>query len=113
MQSSSTEALCPASGDSVRLSRGQWMVLFAAFLGWLFDGFEIGLFPVVARPALQNMLAVTGDQMVGLWMGRITAVFLMGAACGGAVFGWLGDKVGRVRAMSLSILTYSLFTGAG
>ena len=28
----------------------------AAFLGWLLDGFELGLFPVVARPALQDML---------------------------------------------------------
>ncbi len=98
---------------STPLTTGQWMALIAGFLGWMFDGFEIGLFPVVARPALQNMLGVTGDQMVGLWMGRITALFLIGAACGGAAFGWLGDKVGRVRAMALSILTYSLFTGAG
>jgi SHS family sialic acid transporter-like MFS transporter len=44
-------------------------------------------------------------------MGWITAVFLIGAAGGGLVFGWLGDKVGRVRALSISILTYSLFTG--
>ena len=98
---------------SIALTRGQWMVLLAAFLGWLFDGFEIGLFPVVARPAMQNMLGGTGDAMVGVWMGRITACFLLGAACGGMVFGWLGDRIGRVRAMSLSILTYSLFTGFG
>jgi len=43
--------------------------------------------------------------------GRITALFLVGAACGGLVFGWLGDRMGRVRAMTLSILTYSVFTG--
>ncbi len=46
-------------------------------------------------------------------MGRITATFLVGAAVGGAVFGWLGDRIGRVRAMALSILCYSLFSGAG
>jgi MFS family permease len=40
------------------------------------------------------------------------AVFLIGAATGGVVFGWLGDRIGRVRAMSLSIITYALFTGA-
>jgi MFS family permease len=44
-------------------------------------------------------------------MGRITALFLVGAAVGGLGFGWLGDRVGRVRAMTLSILTYSIFTG--
>jgi len=87
------------------------MVLAAAFLGWLFDGFEIGLFPVVARPALLDLLATASDAAVGPWMARITACFLLGAALGGLVFGWLGDRMGRVRALALSILTYSLFTG--
>jgi MFS family permease len=44
-------------------------------------------------------------------MGYATMAFLFGAAAGGVVFGWLGDKIGRVRAMSVSILCYSLFTG--
>jgi MFS family permease len=95
------------------VARGQWMVLLAAFLGWLFDGFEMGLFPVIARPALRNLLAGGGEAAVGHWMGIITALFLLGAAAGGAVFGWLGDRLGRVRALSLSILTYSLLTGVG
>jgi len=85
----------------------------AAFLGWLLDGFELGLFPVVARPALQDMLGQGLEGGVGLWMGRITAAFLVGAALGGIVFGWLGDRIGRVKAMSWSILCYSLFSAAG
>jgi MFS family permease len=87
------------------------MVLVAAFLGWLFDGFEIGLFPVVARPALLSFLGEGGDKAVGPWMANITACFLLGAALGGLVFGWLGDRLGRVKALALSILVYSLFTG--
>jgi MFS family permease len=86
-------------------------VLTAAFLGWLFDGYEIGLFPVVARPALKDLLAGASDGQIGQWMGIITACFLIGAALGGLVFGWLGDRIGRVKAMALSILTYSLVTG--
>ena len=89
--------------------------LTAAFLGWMFDGLEMGIFPLVARPALQTMIPASSvlgpDQFVGAWMGRITALFLIGAACGGLTFGWLGDRLGRVRAMTLSILTYSVFTG--
>jgi len=99
---------------SAKLVRGQWLVLLAAFLGWMFDGLEMGIFPLVARPALQEMQAAAGlldEQFVQMWMGKITALFLLGAAAGGLVFGWLGDKLGRVRAMSLSILCYSLFTG--
>ncbi|MDG1890068.1 MAG: MFS transporter [Verrucomicrobiota bacterium] len=97
------------------IGRSHYLVLTAAFLGWLFDGFEMGLFPIVARPALTDMYAGSGgpDAFVGLWMGRITAVFLLGAAIGGVVFGWLGDRVGRVKAMSASILTYAIFTGLG
>jgi MFS family permease len=102
----------PIQAGESTLSRAAWLTLIAAFLGWMFDGMEQGIFPLVARPALRELLAVDGDQLIGLWMGRLTAVFLIGAAFGGLVFGWLGDKVGRVRAMSLSILVYSAFTGA-
>jgi len=95
--------------------RHRWLILAAAILGWMFDGLEMGIFPLVARPALQSMMPLSAagapDQFVGLWMGRITALFLAGAACGGLGFGWMGDRLGRVRAMALSILTYSLFTG--
>jgi MFS family permease len=97
------------------LTRAQWLVLLAAFSGWFFDGCEIGLFPLIGRPALQNILgsAAGGDGLIGQWIGIITACFLVGAALGGVVFGWLGDRIGRVRAMSLSILTYSIVTGLG
>lgn len=97
-------------------SNAPGLVLLAAFLGWMFDGLEMGIFPLVARPALQQMQDVAGvmdENFVQLWMGRITALFLLGAAAGGLVFGWLGDRIGRVRAMTLSILSYSLFTGLG
>src|SRR5256885_3349715 len=107
----------PTAGKEITSgTRAQWLVLTAAFLGWMFDGLEMGIFPLVARPALQTMIPISSialapDQFVGTWMGRITALFLVGAACGGLVFGWLGDRIGRVRAMTLSILTYSVFTG--
>ena len=90
------------------------MVLLAGFLGWMFDGMEMGIFPLVARPALQQMQLLSGaieEGFVQHWMGIITGLFLLGAACGGLIFGWIGDRVGRVKAMTWSILCYSLFTG--
>jgi MFS family permease len=86
--------------------------LAAALLGWMFDGFEMGLFPLIGKPALKELLGPTADPAVSdQWFGVIMAVFLVGAASGGVLFGWLGDKIGRVRAMSLSIFTYAVFTG--
>jgi len=82
-------------------------------LGWMFDGVEMGLFSGVARPALQDLLGGNvPEAQIGQWISYLTAAFLLGAACGGLLFGWLGDRIGRVRAMSLSILGYSFFTGA-
>jgi MFS transporter, SHS family, sialic acid transporter len=93
-------------------ARGQWMTLAAALLGWMFDGLEMGLFPLVAGPALADLLGTTDTTEVGRWIAIITAGFLVGAATGGVLFGWLGDRIGRVRAMTLSILTYAIFSGA-
>src|SRR5947207_12635731 len=91
------------------IGRAQYMVLLAAFLGWMFDGLEMGLFPLVARPALLELLGSPSN--FGAWVGRIIAAFLVGAALGGMIFGWLGDRIGRVRAMVWSVLVYSIFSG--
>ncbi|MBU6399416.1 MAG: MFS transporter [Verrucomicrobia bacterium] len=93
-------------------ARARWLALLAAFLGWMFDGFEQAIFPLIANPALTELTG-GAEQAKNLWNGYITASWLLGAACGGLVFGWLGDRLGRVRAMSMSILLYSLFTGLG
>lgn len=93
-------------------SRAAWLALIAALLGWMFDGAEQGLFTLVGNAAVKDLLEETGraDQ-AATWYGAIIATFLVGAATGGVVFGWLGDRIGRVRAMSLSVLVYALFTG--
>lgn len=92
-------------------ARGKWMALTAALLGWMFDGLEMGLFPLVARPAILDLLGSGGDKEVGKWFAVATACFLIGAATGGVLFGWLGDRLGRVRAMTLSVVTYAIFSG--
>src|SRR4051794_39566 len=97
-------------------NRALFFTLLAAFLGWMFDGLEMGIFPLVANPALKEFAknsteVVVEADYVAHWIGIITACFLLGAALGGLVFGWLGDRLGRVRAMIMSVLAYSLFTG--
>ena len=103
-----------ATSQAIHDGRGKWMALTAAFFGWMFDGFEIGMFPLVGPSALDDLLSqqiATNPALKDQWFGVIMSVFLVGAATGGVVFGWLGDRIGRVRAMSLSIFTYAIFTG--
>ena len=93
-------------------ARDRYLVLLAAFLGWMFDGLEMGIFPQIAalgaRAARRRGRARTRSSG---GTASSTPCFLFGAACGGLVFGWLGDRIGRVRAMAFAILVYSGFTG--
>jgi MFS family permease len=53
------------------------------------------------------------DTLAGDWFARFTASLMLGAAVGGIALGSLGDRIGRTRAMGISILFYSVFAGLG
>ena len=89
-------------------AKARWMALIAAFTGWLLDGFELGLYPLVAKKAVDELTGSPGD--FTFWNSIITAAFLVGAALGGWLFGWIGDRIGRVRAMLLTVLVFSVFS---
>jgi MFS family permease len=96
------------------LSAHQWKSGIAAWLGWLFDGLDMHLYVIVAAPFVAELIGQTGNTRhpdVGWYSSWIQAAFLVGWALGGGFFGRLGDKIGRSRALSLTILTYALFTG--
>lgn len=45
------------------------------------------------------------------WFAWYSCAFLFGAAGGGLIFGWVGDRFGRARGMATSILMYSGMAG--
>src|SRR5262245_18600491 len=59
---------------------------------------------------LKEVLAKIHAADVGDWSGRATSAFLIGWALGGLGFGIMGDRMGRVKTLSLTILIYALFT---
>jgi MFS family permease len=91
----------------------QWKSGVAAWLGWLFDGLDFQLYMLVAAPFVAGLLGVQSekDPLVGYYSSWIQAAFLFGWALGGGFFGRVADKLGRSRALMLTILTYALFTG--
>ncbi len=104
----------PGEARSLRdLSPVQWKSGIAAWLGWLFDGLDMHLYTLVAAPFVAQLLMVasTADPAVKEKSSWIQAAFLIGWALGGAVFGRIGDRLGRSRALSLTVLTYAVFTG--
>src|SRR5258708_14757684 len=96
-----------------QLSRVQWRSGIAAWLGWTFDGLDMHLYTLVAAPFVAQLLGAlsTTDPRVGRYGSIIQGGFLLGWALGGGFFGRLGDRLGRARALSLTVLTYALFTG--
>src|SRR5262249_58817891 len=95
------------------LTPQQWKSGLAAWLGWLFDGLDMHLYVLVAAPFVAELLGVTSekDPLVGYYSSWIQAAFLIGWALGGGFFGRVADRLGRSRALTLTILTYALFTG--
>jgi MFS family permease len=98
--------------SSGELSTQQWNSGIAAWLGWLFDGLDMHLYTLVAAGFVASLVHVpVGDPAAKTRSAWIQAAFLVGWALGGAFFGRMGDKLGRSRALSLTILTYAAFTG--
>src|SRR5215210_6995885 len=95
------------------LSPAQWKSGIAAWLGWFFDGLDMHLYTIVAAPFVAQLLhaASTTEPAVKEKSSWIQAAFLVGWALGGGFFGRIGDRMGRSRALALTILTYAIFTG--
>lgn len=80
--------------------------LLAASMGWLLDAFDVMLYALI-------LTAVIAELGLDRATGGAMASFTLGAsALGGLIFGVIADQLGRTRALSLSILLYSIFTFA-
>jgi MFS family permease len=98
------------------VSRYQWLVLFVAWLGWVFDSMDSTIYALVLHPALHEVLARgpgagVDSKTIGWYGGIIFSIFLIGWAVGGVLFGVLADRLGRTRTLVYTILIYAVFTG--
>ncbi len=86
----------------------RWLVLIVAAIGFLFDTYELLMFPVIGAQALSELLglAPTADQ-VRLWSGRMLWIAALSGGLFGLMGGYLIDRLGRKTVMVGSILLYS------
>ncbi len=91
------------------LTREHWFVFTVASLAWLFDCLDQQLFNLARDAAMEQLLA---DKAKATEYGPYTtSIFLLGWAAGGLLFGALGDRFGRARLLTVSVLLYSVCTG--
>lgn len=81
-----------------------WWVLAFAGMGWMFDNYDSFVLSLTL-PALSAAFALSKEQA-----GAIGSILAGGLIVGGITMGWIADRIGRVRALYLSIFIYSLFT---
>jgi MFS family permease len=109
-------ALSNGSSGLMGLTGYQWLVIAAAWLGWGFDVFDGLLFNYVAPACVPELLGITKEStpdyqgQISFWTGTLTSLLLIGWGIGGILFGKVADKIGRTRALLLTMLLYSLAT---
>src|SRR3954464_15364280 len=88
------------------LTRYHWFVFFVASAAWFFDCLDQRLFSLARIPALVSLMGRTSatDPAVQAFGKVVTAFFLIGWGIGGMIFGSLGDKFGRARMLTITIL---------
>jgi MFS family permease len=90
----------------------QWMVFLVAWAGWMLDATDFGLFNLVLRPAVTELLGGNPTiAQIGQAGGFLSMAGLLGWALGGFAFGILGDYIGRIRTLILSVVVVAVFTG--
>src|SRR5256714_5231322 len=98
--------MAAASFSFSQTTPAQRRTLIAAALGWMFDAFDVMLFALVVS-------VIGGDCGISKApAGKLATLTLLASGVGGLLFGWVADRIGRTRALMLSILTYSIFSFA-
>lgn len=94
-----------ATFDSATFSsvhRAQRLTLLAAALGWMLDAFDVMLYALVLAHIMRDL------RMTKSTAGLLNTLMLLSSGVGGILFGFIADRLGRKRALALSILTYSI-----
>ena len=86
-----------------------WLIIIIASIGFLFDTYELLMTPLVAAPAIAELLKVPlNNPMVTDWVGKLLWIAALCGGVFGLLGGWLVDRFGRKKIMAASIFLYSL-----
>src|SRR3989440_2260120 len=85
-----------------QITSAQRRTLIAAALGWMLDAFDVMLYALVLAHIMRDL------GMSKATAGGLGTLTLLASGIGGVLFGFIADRIGRKRALMLSILTYSI-----
>ena len=91
-----------------KLTLGEWLIILVAIIGFAFDTYELLMLPVIAGPALAEVLQLPpNNPLVTQWVGNMLWITALCGGVFGLLGGWLTDRFGRKKVLAASILLYS------
>src|SRR5262245_19674613 len=104
----SSPAAAPNVPPPEPLTVTHWLILGVAALGFAFDTFVLLMMPIIARPALAELLNQPDEaSIVRDWTGYIFWASALAGGFFGLIGGYLTDFLGRRRILTYSILLYA------
>ena len=102
-------AAAPTAAATPKLGVTAWLVIIVAVIGFAFDTYELLMLPLIAGPALSEILQVPpNNPLVTEWVGKTLWITALSGGIFGLMGGWLTDRLGRKKVLVGSILLYSL-----
>src|SRR6266446_423803 len=108
----SSLVLDPSTGQK-KLALTEWLIIFVAIIGFAFDTYELLMLPLIARPALVELLhvdpaTISGNAAIVTWTGRMMWASAVSGGLFGLLGGYLADRFGRKRVLAWSIFIYAI-----
>lgn len=88
------------------VSRAAWWALLLAGMGWMFESYDSFMLSLTL-PTLAHEFSLSKPEIGGL-----ISITVAGQTFGGIIFGWVSNRLGRVRTALLCVGIYSVFSGA-
>lgn len=84
----------------------RWKIMWASIIGYAMDGLDVLILSFAMAAIVSEFGLTLGEG------GMIATYTLIGTVLGGYIFGIFADWWGRVHTFSLTIIIFSIFTGA-
>jgi SHS family lactate transporter-like MFS transporter len=92
----------PFRADAGYTGLQRTVIILSCMLGFGLDLYDVLMMPFL-MPAIQRSLGLTLTEVAS-----VTSLTLIGSVIGGAIFGWIGDRMGRRTALQLTLGLFAL-----
>jgi predicted MFS family arabinose efflux permease len=106
----SAELKMPGVVGVEKINAYHWRMFAICFLGNVLAGMASTLMSVYLPVVVNDLIGQTDESRFNEISAYINALYFIGWAIGGFVWGMIGDRIGRARSLALAVSMYGMFT---